>query len=102
MSFSPSSCKYFISAFCCSLVFACSSNLYVPDATNVSDVNAIVELNQGRKLYIANCGGCHNLYKPEKFSTDHWTHEMVEMKEEAKITDEEAVLILKYLTGFKS
>ena len=41
------------------------------------------------------------MYRPEKFTEDHWTNEMVEMKEEAKITDHEASLILKYLTGYK-
>ena len=61
----------------------------------------IEDLTEGRKLYIKNCGSCHNLYRPEKFTESHWAAEMVEMKEEAKITDEQAALILKYLTGYK-
>ena len=101
MSSSHLSSKYLIAFIFCLLVFACSSNLYVPDETNVTDVHALVDLNQGRKLYIAKCGGCHNLYKPEKFSAGQWTHEMVEMQQEAKINDRDAELILKYLTGFK-
>ncbi len=61
----------------------------------------IDELTEGRRLYIKQCGSCHNLYTPQTFSEEKWTSEMVEMKEEAKISDGEAALILKYLTGYK-
>lgn len=80
---------------------ACSQSLYIPSVDTVSNAKDIEELTLGRKLYIKNCGGCHNLYRPEKFSAEHWTMEMVEMKEEAKINDQDAELILKYLTYSK-
>lgn len=83
------------------MIVACSQSLYIPTLETVSNTHELEDMTIGRKLYIDNCGGCHNLYRPEKFSADHWHHEMVEMKEDAKITDAEAALILKYLTGYK-
>ena len=76
--------------------------MYVPTAETVSNDQLLQELTVGRKLYIQNCGSCHNLYKPEKYTADKWAHEIDEMKAQAKITDEQATLILKYLLGFKS
>jgi len=85
----------------CVLIFACSQSLYIPAAGTVADESMIEELTVGRKLYIKQCGSCHNLYTPQTFSNEKWSEEMVEMKKEAKISDQEAELILKYLTGFK-
>ena len=92
--------KYVLSAVLCVVVFACSQNLYVPSTENVETSSNIEALAQGRKLYIANCGSCHNLYKPEKFTVQHWTEKMPEMKVNAKISDENAELILNYLTSY--
>ena len=80
------------------LILACSQSLYVPTAENVSDSNTLEELVEGRKLYIKNCSSCHNLYPPQKYPAEHWIKEMEEMKVEAKITDAQAMLILKYVT----
>ena len=91
----------FISLSFCFLIIACSQSLYIPSVETTSNIQDIEALTLGRKLYIKNCGSCHNLYRPEKFSAEHWTMEMVEMKEEAKINDHEAGLILKYLTYSK-
>ena len=82
------------------MILACSQSLYVPTAENVSNEQLLQDLTHGRKLYIQNCGSCHNLYKPEKYTSDKWAHEIDEMKDDAKITDAEAALILKYVTGY--
>lgn len=85
------------------LVIACSQTLYVPSPETVSEAHLIPELAEGRKLYIKNCGSCHNLYSPGKYPRYHWEKEMTEMQAEAKITDAESALILKYLLhGAKS
>lgn len=83
-----------------SLIVACGQALYVPSSETVTDVHDLAELTEGRKLYIKNCGSCHNLYPPGKYSDLHWTNEMTEMQKEARITDDQAGLILKYLTGY--
>ena len=81
------------------MVIACSQSLYVPSSASETDEHMLTELTLGRKLYIKNCGSCHNLFPPQKYSVEHWTKEMPQMKLEAKITDEQAGLILKYVTG---
>ena len=101
VSFSRLCSKYVLAAALCIVAFACSQNLYIPSTENVDSSNTIEILTKGRKLYIANCGSCHNLYKPEKYSIQHWTEKMPEMKVNAKISDENADLILKYLTSYK-
>jgi len=91
-----------MAALLCFIVVACSQNLYIPTAETVEDIDRLAALTEGRKLYIANCGSCHNLYKPETYSAEKWTHEIIEMKGKAMISDYQAGLILKYLTGYKS
>lgn len=74
----------------------------MPTAETVNNDQLLQELTVGRKLYIQNCGSCHNLYKPEKYTADKWAHEIDEMKAQAKITDVQAALIFKYLIGVNS
>jgi mono/diheme cytochrome c family protein len=81
------------------MVWACGSALYLPTSATVSDPEELTSLQQGRKLYIDHCGSCHNLYKPDSYSKEKWTHQMQEMKVEAKISDAQADLILDYLTS---
>ena len=81
------------------MVWACGSALYLPTSETITDTARLTELQEGRKLYINYCGSCHNLYKPQSFTREKWTHQMQEMKVEAKISDEQAGLILNYLTS---
>ena len=83
-------------------VWACSQSLYVPSVDTAADASKINELTEGRTLYIKQCGSCHNLFKPQTFTKEKWASEMIEMKKEAKITDQQAALILQYVTGFRS
>ncbi len=91
-----------MASFFCFIVVACSQNLYIPTAATIKDIDRLAALTEGRKLYIAKCSSCHNLYKPETYSAEKWTNELNEMKEKAMISDYQAGLILKYLTGYKS
>ena len=84
------------------LIYACSQTLYVPAADNVKNPEAIARLTEGRKLYIKYCGSCHNLYSPQAYSTTQWTHQVDEMKGQAKLSDAQAKLVLQYLTGYGS
>lgn len=83
----------------CIMAWACGTTIYVPEKTYGSDPEMLASLQQGRKLYIAKCSSCHNLYPPQKFDTAKWTHEMDEMKIKAQITEDQAQLILKYLAN---
>lgn len=99
MLFSPSSFKHILTLLFCLTIWACGSALYIPTSETVNDTASLTELQEGRKLYINHCGSCHNLYKPQSYTREKWTHQMLEMKVEAKISDEQAVLILNYLTS---
>ena len=79
------------------MVWACGSALYLPTSESVPDPAVLTSLQEGRSLYIKHCGSCHNLYKPQSYTKEKWTHQMQEMKVEAKISDEQADLILGYL-----
>ncbi|MBM4165765.1 MAG: hypothetical protein FJ218_02420 [Ignavibacteria bacterium] len=57
----------------------------------------LMDLHQGRELYIVKCSGCHTLYEPQKRSEFQWNEILNEMKSRVKITEDETELILKYL-----
>ncbi len=86
----------------CFLILACGQSLYIPAVDTVAAGHNVDELAVGRKLYIKHCGSCHNLFLPQSFSKEKWSDEMVEMKKEANISDPDAILILNYVTGFKT
>lgn len=49
-------------------------------------------------LYAKKCAGsCHRLYKPKEYTSEQWVKILAEMSKLAKLTDEEAGKIRKYL-----
>lgn len=96
------SCKHIVVAGTAILIYACSQTLYVPSTANVKNPEALDQLAEGRKLYIKYCGSCHNLYSPQAYTVVQWTHQVEEMKGQAKLSDEQAKLVLQYLTGYLS
>lgn len=49
-------------------------------------------------LYAKRCAGsCHRLYKPKEYTSEQWVEILKEMAALAKLTDEEARTIKKYL-----
>ena len=77
-------------------LFSCSPQLYIP---NTSDIKQQEELLKGRKIYIANCGACHNLVLPNKYNKNEWVKKLNEMQQRSKISDNDKNLILNYLTN---
>ena len=94
--------KIFTSAIL-TLLVACSPALYLPTAEIAENTGiTITELQKGRDMYVNHCGSCHNLYLPHRFPKNHWITEMHEMQKKAKISNEDADDILKYiLSGTK-
>lgn len=88
--------KEIIIAIMCYALFSCSQQLYVPVS---SDDTQQQQLLAGRKLYIDHCSSCHNLHLPNEYSGEVWTMKIDEMQQRAKITEEEKLLILKYLSN---
>ncbi|MDD8017955.1 MAG: hypothetical protein PHP42_06250 [Bacteroidota bacterium] len=58
---------------------------------------ARTDLHAGRKLYIDKCSGCHSAKPPALYSEKKWNEILPEMNEKAKLQNNEAELLKKYL-----
>lgn len=82
------------------LAYQCSVALKMPTISDAQKSGISLDtLTKGRDLYIRNCSSCHSLYLPEKFTASQWSKNVEEMKKPAKISDEQAKIILLYLTS---
>jgi len=80
------------------VVIGCSQALYIPTFTDSQKAGISTDsLALGRKLYVNNCGSCHSLYQPERYTAAEWVKVMPEMQEKAKCNDQQAAIITKYL-----
>lgn len=77
-----------------------ASKYYTPSEANASKAAiSVEELVVGRAKYIATCGVCHRLYKPDRNSASDWTMYLDDMQERSDISDKEKQQIFKYLTS---
>ncbi|MFM7023088.1 MAG: hypothetical protein ACKOXB_08925 [Flavobacteriales bacterium] len=85
---------------------ACGASKVVVSAPAQSDVDrgakiftglTLNELNQGKTAYEANCGKCHGLKNPVKFTEAQWRKEVPPMAKKAKVDAKTEELILKYV-----
>jgi hypothetical protein len=82
------------------IVYQCSVALKMPTELDAQKNGVSLDtLVMGRRLYIENCGSCHSLYLPEKFTAAQWTTNVQNMKKRAKTNDQQSALILQYLTS---
>lgn len=84
------------------MLSGCGGNLPLPTAEHKSYAETRwqgknVNLDLGRDMYIEKCSGCHSLIAPTKFGEEKWVEEIKEMKEKAKLTDDEEFAILTYV-----
>lgn len=91
--------KVTVSAVLTCIIFACNTALYIPKEGIWTSKEELKELNLGRTTYIKKCASCHTLYLPEKYSTAAWSSKVHEMSERAKLSKEEEIQIIKYLSG---
>ena len=95
-------CKYFLLPVILALVMSCSktsdASLYVPSSNDVTATATLEELQQGRTLYINNCGSCHHLYSPDDFSATRWRSIMTQMAPETRMNASQVTLVTKYVT----
>ena len=77
---------------------SCTSSLYIPTADPQAKANNLSELQEGRRLYIAKCGGCHTLYLPEKHTKQEWQVTINNMATRAHLESLEKIRIFNYLT----
>ncbi len=94
---------FFLAAGLFIFLASCSVKLYEPSPETVGLSTNLSNLKQGKKLYIENCASCHSLVQPEKHTAEKWVKLVNVMSKKAKINDEQASLILQYVTkGQKS
>jgi hypothetical protein len=51
----------------------------------------------GRYLYSSKCNSCHRLYDPKNFSITKWDSILIKMKQKAKLSDEQRILIYNWI-----
>ena len=74
-----------------------SSSLYVPTSSDTTTNATLPELQQGRALYINNCGACHGLYSPDTYSASNWKSIISIMGGRTSMTSSEITLVTKYV-----
>jgi hypothetical protein len=74
-----------------------SSNLYTPTSADVTANATLSELQQGRTLYLNNCGNCHNLYSPDDFSPAIWKSYISTMAPRTNMNTSQVSLVTKYV-----
>lgn len=74
-----------------------TSSLYTPTSADVTANATLQELQQGRTLYINNCGRCHGLYPPENYSSMQWKSIMGSMAPKTGMSTSEIQLVTKYV-----
>jgi hypothetical protein len=78
-----------------------ASDLYIPTASDVTATATLQELQDGRTLYMNNCGSCHSLYSPDDFSANAWNSIMSSMANKTRMSSSEVNLVKKYVTRGK-
>ncbi len=82
----------------CSKSSTDSSSLYTPTSVDVTASATLVDLQQGRTLYINNCGRCHGLYSPDNFSSTQWKSIISSMAPNTGLSASDILLVTKYVT----
>lgn len=75
-----------------------SSGPYVPTASDVTANATLTQLQQGRTLFINNCGLCHALPNPDDYSVSGWNSILSVMAPRTSMTPSEVTLVGKYVT----
>ncbi len=77
------------------------SSVYVPTAADATSKATLAELQQGRTIFVNNCGQCHGLYSPDSYSASNWQIIVPNMAGRAGLSSANAALVLKYVTRGK-
>ncbi len=78
-----------------------TSSLYTPTSADITANATLQELQQGRTLYINNCGACHGLYSPDNFTPTQWVSYINIMAPNTSMSASEILLVTKYVTRGK-
>ena len=87
----------FIAAACAKKAVPVLSESDVSRGEKIFPGLTINELNEGKRLNDENCGKCHKLHQPKDESETEWRKIVPPMAKKAKLDDQQAELVLKYL-----
>jgi hypothetical protein len=82
----------------CSKSTSDSGSLYIPTTDNVTANATLQELQQGRVLYINNCGNCHGLVSPDNYAPPAWKSILNSMGPKTSMSSSEIILVTKYVS----
>jgi hypothetical protein len=86
----------------CTKTSGSTGDLYVPTSADVTATATLADLQQGRTLYINNCGSCHKLYSPDNFTSTQWKNNiMPSMGPKTSMNSSEKSLVTKYVARGK-
>ncbi len=94
-------------AFAAVVLWCCTPGLMPPSEADVHSANkhwsdaTHAQLSEGYTLYKNKCGSCHYLYRPDKFSNEKWTHEILEMSNRIQLDSSQVSLITRYILTAK-
>ena len=86
-----------VSIVSCSKTNTDTGSLYTPTNSDVTANATLSELQQGRSLYINNCGVCHGLYSPDNFTPTQWKSVLNNMAPRTDMTSQQILLVTKYV-----
>jgi mono/diheme cytochrome c family protein len=78
-----------------------SGSLYTPTSADVTANATLAELQQGRTLYLNNCGVCHGLYMPENYTPAQWKSILGNMAPRTSMSASQVQLVTKYVSKGK-
>jgi hypothetical protein len=82
---------------------ACAPVAPPPDAAMVARASGrwpdsdAASLGLGHDLYVARCGSCHVLHRPGEYGEQEWRTWVRKMRVKAKLGDDQAELVARYL-----
>lgn len=60
---------------------------------------ALADLQEGRKLLVGKCAGCHKAPLPEEHAAGEWPSIVADMAERSKVDARQQALITKYVVA---
>jgi hypothetical protein len=75
--------------------------LYTPTAIDTTANASLAQLQQGRKLFINNCGNCHSVPSPDSYTVVNWKSILSNMVPKTSLSKADAALVSKYVTRGK-
>ena len=73
------------------------SMMVAPKISSLGNVNNVLQLEQGRNIYITSCSRCHNALRITKFTQHQWNELLPEMIEESNLGSSDSVAVEVYI-----